>query len=432
MRAQAARASCSSATHETASSATVAASYVEAERLLLVSNTQTDRARARRADPRGSPEHALITKLARGVLDGRAHGRWALDAGEPRRRCRRCAATSIPTRRPRRATPASCGSARPRTPSSRSSAASTHARSAQARLDGARPRARRTTSRSREDGTGPHVLPRRHHLRAEAGRPAARSTPASSCAALHRGRRSERRHQDCRTAATRSSSARACSSRLETINTTLRHGVAFVDPLPAGFETVNTRLATAERAVGDDSAPLGLHEPARQPQRGVRDGSARGHARVRVHRARRRRPARSSPRPRRRRRCTAPRRSAARRVSSSSSSDPIARSANRRSPCSRAAFAATVSAASSCARESAGRSRGPSGCSYRPRSSPKVSTTRRWAARAGSRPGRRAVARAHSPSRRSPSSGAPESGRTVRPSSVATGPRIAVARSASS
>ena len=35
---------------------------------------------------------------------------------------------------------------------------------------------------------------------------------------------------------------------LEAINTSLRFGVALVDPLPAGFESVNTHLATSERA----------------------------------------------------------------------------------------------------------------------------------------------------------------------------------------
>jgi uncharacterized protein YfaS (alpha-2-macroglobulin family) len=34
---------------------------------------------------------------------------------------------------------------------------------------------------------------------------------------------------------------------LELITTSARHGVALVDPLPAGFEIVNTRLATSER-----------------------------------------------------------------------------------------------------------------------------------------------------------------------------------------
>jgi uncharacterized protein YfaS (alpha-2-macroglobulin family) len=40
---------------------------------------------------------------------------------------------------------------------------------------------------------------------------------------------------------------------VEAINTTARHAVAFVDPLPAGFESVNTELATSERAATDRS-----------------------------------------------------------------------------------------------------------------------------------------------------------------------------------
>ncbi|MEO8699033.1 MAG: alpha-2-macroglobulin family protein [Kofleriaceae bacterium] len=64
-----------SATHETASAATVTAQFVEAERLLLVSNTKTS-ALALDAIMREAPDHAVITKLARGVLDARKHGRW--------------------------------------------------------------------------------------------------------------------------------------------------------------------------------------------------------------------------------------------------------------------------------------------------------------------------------------------------------------------
>jgi uncharacterized protein YfaS (alpha-2-macroglobulin family) len=64
-----------SVTHETASSATVTASYVDSERLLLVSSTKTN-ALALDALMREAPDHAVITKLARGVLDGRKHGRW--------------------------------------------------------------------------------------------------------------------------------------------------------------------------------------------------------------------------------------------------------------------------------------------------------------------------------------------------------------------
>jgi uncharacterized protein YfaS (alpha-2-macroglobulin family) len=41
---------------------------------------------------------------------------------------------------------------------------------------------------------------------------------------------------------------------IEEINTSPRHGVAVVDPMPAGFEAVNTRLATSEREVVDTSA----------------------------------------------------------------------------------------------------------------------------------------------------------------------------------
>jgi len=40
---------------------------------------------------------------------------------------------------------------------------------------------------------------------------------------------------------------------IEATNTTTRHGVALVDPMPAGFEAVNTALATAERAVKTES-----------------------------------------------------------------------------------------------------------------------------------------------------------------------------------
>jgi alpha-2-macroglobulin len=64
-----------SAVHETASSATVAASYLETERLLLVSNNKTS-ALVLDALIRERPDDPVITKLARGVLDRRRHGRW--------------------------------------------------------------------------------------------------------------------------------------------------------------------------------------------------------------------------------------------------------------------------------------------------------------------------------------------------------------------
>lgn len=65
-----------SATHETAASATVTTTFVQAERMLLVSETKTS-ALALDALIREAPEHPLVTKLARGVLAARKHGRWA-------------------------------------------------------------------------------------------------------------------------------------------------------------------------------------------------------------------------------------------------------------------------------------------------------------------------------------------------------------------
>ncbi|MDX2086379.1 MAG: alpha-2-macroglobulin family protein [Kofleriaceae bacterium] len=64
-----------SAIQETASAATVTTSYVEAERLLLVSNARTT-ALVLDALIREEPAQPLITKLARGLLDGRTRGRW--------------------------------------------------------------------------------------------------------------------------------------------------------------------------------------------------------------------------------------------------------------------------------------------------------------------------------------------------------------------
>jgi uncharacterized protein YfaS (alpha-2-macroglobulin family) len=64
-----------SAVHETAGNATVTTTYTEGERLLLVSNHKTT-ALALDAIMRESPQHALVTKLARGLLDGRRRGRW--------------------------------------------------------------------------------------------------------------------------------------------------------------------------------------------------------------------------------------------------------------------------------------------------------------------------------------------------------------------
>ncbi len=63
------------AVHETAAAATVTATFTDAERLLLVSNNKTT-ALVLDALLREAPQHALIPKLARGLLDARRRGRW--------------------------------------------------------------------------------------------------------------------------------------------------------------------------------------------------------------------------------------------------------------------------------------------------------------------------------------------------------------------
>ncbi len=64
-----------SATHETAAGATVTAAYVPAERLLLPSNAKTT-ALVLDAIMREEPAQSIIAKLARGLLAAREHGRW--------------------------------------------------------------------------------------------------------------------------------------------------------------------------------------------------------------------------------------------------------------------------------------------------------------------------------------------------------------------
>ncbi|MEO8553701.1 MAG: hypothetical protein ABI678_27195, partial [Kofleriaceae bacterium] len=64
-----------SAAHETAAGASVATGFTEAERLLLASDQRTN-ALALDALIREDAKQPLIEKLARGLLNARAHGRW--------------------------------------------------------------------------------------------------------------------------------------------------------------------------------------------------------------------------------------------------------------------------------------------------------------------------------------------------------------------
>jgi len=65
-----------SAAHETAAGATIATSYVDAERLLLPSSNKTT-ALALDALIREAPQEPLVDKLARGLLGARKRGRWS-------------------------------------------------------------------------------------------------------------------------------------------------------------------------------------------------------------------------------------------------------------------------------------------------------------------------------------------------------------------
>jgi len=64
-----------SATHETAAAATVTVPFTDAERMLLGSETKTN-ALTLDALLREAPQEPIITKLARGILDSRQRGRW--------------------------------------------------------------------------------------------------------------------------------------------------------------------------------------------------------------------------------------------------------------------------------------------------------------------------------------------------------------------
>src|SRR6185503_4087075 len=64
-----------SAVHETAAAATVTSSFTDGEKLILASDTRTT-SLALDAILREKPDHALVPKLARGLLDSRKRGHW--------------------------------------------------------------------------------------------------------------------------------------------------------------------------------------------------------------------------------------------------------------------------------------------------------------------------------------------------------------------
>ena len=179
-----------SATHETAAAATVATTYVEAERLLLPSSNKTT-ALVLDALIREAPDNTLITKLARGVLDARQHGRWAstqenLVVLAAMRRYFDTYEKTTPNYTGKLWFGNAAYAEQPFVGHTQ------RARRCPRRLDVARAglRARR---RARQGRPRPDVLPRRHHLRAEARRPTRARCRLHRAPQLRGGRRSERR-----------------------------------------------------------------------------------------------------------------------------------------------------------------------------------------------------------------------------------------------
>jgi uncharacterized protein YfaS (alpha-2-macroglobulin family) len=240
-----------SATHETASAATVTTSYQESERLLLVSSNKTT-ALALHALLLEAPNHALVSKLARGVLDGRRHGRWSsTQENLVVLQALRLYFDTFEKAEPHYTGKLWFGS---------------QAYAEQAFLGRSNVRGQATLDWNTlvpgsthdlalaKDGTGRMYYrvgityaPREPHLPAlDAGFVVRRSYSAVDDPA------------DVKKLADGRWRIRLGAKILVTVeasNTSKRYNVALVDPLPAGFETVNENLATAERAVHarDDS-----------------------------------------------------------------------------------------------------------------------------------------------------------------------------------
>jgi uncharacterized protein YfaS (alpha-2-macroglobulin family) len=248
-----------SAVHETAAAATVTATFTEAERLLLVSENKTT-ALTLDALLREQPDHALITKLARGLLDARRGGRW--------RSTQENVVVLQALRRYfdiyEKDTPNFTGKIwlgntayAEQTFAGRSNLrAVTHADWSMLAPGSTHDIALQKTGPGRMYyRLGITYAPKDTNLPPlDAGFIVRRTYQAvdspSDVVQLPDGRWKVKL------------GARVLV-RLETINTTRRYAVALVDPLPAGFEAVNARLATAERAVIDLEADLWDYESMR-------------------------------------------------------------------------------------------------------------------------------------------------------------------------
>lgn len=238
-----------SAVHETAAAATVTAQYTEAERLLLVSNQKTT-ALALDAIMREAPKHALVTKLARGLLDGRKRGRWLttqenLVVLQAMRRYFDTYEKDTPNYTGK----LWLGSA-------------AYAEQAFVGRSGARAVSQLDWSAlkpgTKHDLAMAKTGPGRMYYRIGITyAPKRRDLPALDAGFVVRRTYKAVDDPDDVTRLPDGRWKIKLGARvlveLEALNTTRRHAVALVDPLPAGLESVNTSLATSERAAADAS-----------------------------------------------------------------------------------------------------------------------------------------------------------------------------------
>jgi uncharacterized protein YfaS (alpha-2-macroglobulin family) len=232
-----------SATQETASAATVTTRYVDAERLLLVSNTRTT-ALVLDALMRETPAHPLVTKLARGLLDGRKRGRWSTtqDNVAVMQAMRRYFDTY------EKVTPSFTGKLwLGNTAYAEQSFAGRSLARAQTTIGwpALGPGSTHDIAFAK-DGAG-----RMYYRLGVTYAPEQVDLPALDAGFVVRRTYTAIDDPGDVTKLTDGRVRVKLGARVlvtvETLNTTLRHSVAIVDPMPAGFESVNAALATSER-----------------------------------------------------------------------------------------------------------------------------------------------------------------------------------------
>jgi uncharacterized protein YfaS (alpha-2-macroglobulin family) len=234
-----------SATRETASAAAVAARFEERERLLLVSSTRTT-ALALDALMHEAPDHPLVTKLVRGVLDARRGGRW----GSTQENLVALTALRRYFDRHEKAVPAFTGRVW--------LGGAAYAEQAFAGRDRARGAARIGWAQLSPGSAHDVAI-----AKSGAGRMYYRvgityAPRQIDLPALDAGFVVRRAYAaiDDPGDVTRTPDGRwkirlgaRVQVTVEALATVARHGVAIVDPLPAGLEAVNEALATSERAI---------------------------------------------------------------------------------------------------------------------------------------------------------------------------------------